>query len=121
MSELKIAVLNEQLKQVVDGLSAHRADTKEFREDVRRDLASLRTEVIERADRHEEQDQRNFKNIDDRMVASETATATREAARDAVGKYKKWQWSLMAGAAVTILWNVLRFAEPLIHKMLGGQ
>lgn len=118
-NELKIAVLAEQLKQIGDGLAAHRQDTKEFRDDMRRDLHSLREEVISRADRHESNDQANFKAIDDRMVLNETATATREAARDAVTKYKKWQWTLISAAVVTILWNLLKVAEPVIHRILS--
>lgn len=119
--DLKIAVLAEQMKTIGEDLREHRNDTRQFREDVRKDIATLRTEVVGRMDRHEENDQRNFKAIDDRMVMADKATATREAAAEAVSKYKKWQWTLIAGATATIVWNVLRFAEPLLHQILGGK
>lgn len=138
-NDLKIAVLQEQLKQIEVGLAGVRQDTKEFREDMRKDFAELKTEVITRADKHEESDRQfhtdasarmdrheqtdiqNFKHIDDRMALSETAQATAKAAQDAVSNYKKWQWGLIATAATSIMWNVLRMIEPFLHKLLGTQ
>lgn len=148
-NELKIAVLAEQLRAVADGLAAHRTDNKEFRDgllktfmefrdDLRKGFADLKTEVISRADRHEEQDRQyhaaldgrmdrhdrddstNFKNIDDRMVAADKATIARESAREAVNKYKKTQWTLIGTALATIFWNLFRALEPFLHKVLSG-
>lgn len=136
-NDLKIAVLQEQLKQIEVGLAGVRQDTKEFREDMRRDFAELKAEVVSRADkheesdrayhehadtrmtRHEETDQQNFKDIGERMVAADKATIARESAREAVTKYKTWQWSLLAGAAAIILSKVLTIIEPVIHRLLN--
>lgn len=119
-SETKIAVLTEQVKVISEDLKEHRNDTRQGWADVRKDIASLRAEVVGRMDRHEDQDQKNFKAIDDRVILADKADIAREAARTAVEKFKKWQWSIVAGGVVSILWGLLQYAEPVISRLLKG-
>jgi len=109
-SNSKTAVLAERVEALTQQFREDRDEQKNWRNEMRRDLATMRAEIVGRMQRHEDQDQENFKAIDDRMAKADAA----DAAVAAVAKYRRWQWGILAAAGTSLAYSVFRAVETYL-------
>jgi hypothetical protein len=116
----RFGALSAQVEQLI-------VSVRDMRVEVKADIASLRTEMVQRTERHEELDSAYRTEVNTRVERLESQALEagkvllarvddvekKVAASAAVDEYKKWIVGMGLGVGVSVVLSIINFLKPL--------